>query len=172
MLESVNLLSKKRQDFRFDIIGRIDPVKLVDEIKNYIIIKRLEKFTILHEHLDFQEVKQYLISADVGFCLFSPNERRPTLIPTKIFDYMCFGIPAISDKLPQLDQLFNNVNYSLAWDRTTESSCTNLLHRLLDDFALRKRYAENGIKLVINKYNWSTEETKLLQLYADIEELI
>ena len=172
MLNTIKLLKQKRTDFRFDMIGRIDPKNLHNEILRYINENNLSDYIFLHDHLGFNQAEKYLENAHIAFCLFSNNEKRSTAMPTKLFDYMLYDIAIISDNFPAFDALFNINNYCFVSNKEEGILPIDLLSKILNNASLRQEYINKGKALVLNNCNWNSEERKLFDIYSQIEKII
>ena len=85
---------------------------------------------------------------------------------TKIFEYMALGIPQIGPDFPVSRAIIEANACGLCVDSTDPRVVADAIRYLLDHPDEARAMGQRGRAAVMEKYNWSTEAAKLLDLYA------
>jgi glycosyltransferase involved in cell wall biosynthesis len=118
--------------------------------------------------VDYQQMFQYLSTADVGLALYELDvEHYEAGIPTKLFEYMYAGLPVIITNIQATERYV-----SRDWGRIVPEHETgkqaDVIADLLDDPALRSEMGSAGRNAVESQFSWESEQEKLLELYEDV----
>ena len=81
---------------------------------------------------------------------------------------MTAGIPVIGTNIGYLDKMINEAQCGYAVDPSDIHEIVSVLDKLLTNNSDRERMGENGWHYINNKYNWLSEEEKLLNLYSNL----
>ena len=115
-----------------------------------------------------KKVYEILNESRIGIIIPEPNPRYTTNYPVKLFEYMEAGIPVIASKKGISKDFVDESNCGILVDPLD----TQEIGRAIDYLLSNEKEAENmGIKgreLIISKYNWSSEEKKLVDLYNSL----
>ncbi len=87
---------------------------------------------------------------------------------TKFFEYMSMGLPLICTDFILWKEIIDKYSCGICVNPHDIDSISRAIDYILNNPSVAKKMGENGRKAVINKYNWHTEETKLLELYSKI----
>lgn len=128
------------------------------DIKNFLLKKRIPTY----------EVPKYIQKARIGLIPLPDTEKMRANIPTKLFEYMYSGIPVITGNLPPSAQFMENENFGFLVDPNSFEEYTDRIIELLHNQKKAEQMGDNGRQLTIEKYNWGTEEIKLIELYGRI----
>jgi len=112
-----------------------------------------------------EEVKEILQRSVAGVVTFLPVPNHIDAQPNKMFEYMSAGIPVIGSNYPLWKTIIEDNNCGLCVDPTNPNEIAAAIDKLISDKSLAKEMGENGIKAVNDKYNWTIEELKLINLY-------
>ncbi len=105
------------------------------------------------------------MASDVVFCMFdpaNPNNRIGT--PNKLFEAMVCGQPIICTKGIYSGNFVGVEGIGLAADYNKESIKQAIIE-LRDNTKLRESMGRNALSLAVAKYNWQSEQKKLVELY-------
>jgi glycosyltransferase involved in cell wall biosynthesis len=105
-------------------------------------------------------------SAAVGMICYLPEPNHTQAYPNKLFEYMAAGLPVIASDFPLWRQIVTEADCGVCVDPTDSNQIANAITELLNNPARRLVMGRNGIRAVMSFYNWSTEEQKLIALYA------
>jgi glycosyltransferase involved in cell wall biosynthesis len=105
-------------------------------------------------------------SAAVGMICYLPEPNHTQAYPNKLFEYMAAGLPVIASDFPLWRQIVTEADCGICVDPTDSDQIANAITELMSNPARRLEMGRNGIRAVLSLYNWSTEEQKLIGLYA------
>ena len=154
----------KHEDIEFHLLGKVNAPSLIDLFNSTPRIK-------YHGIVPWEEVKKYLVNADVGLILLQPVPAY-TYCPgenvIKLFEYMSVGLPIIISNFPKLKSMISEIGCGVSVDPTAPKEIADSIEFLYRNPDLRKQMGENGRKAILEKYNWEREGRKLLEVYCRI----
>lgn len=151
-------------DAELHLAGRYAPESLVDTVKNSSSSSNI----VSHGYLSREEVGKLVMSFDCGLVVLWPQVNYLDSLPTKMFEYMNAGVPVVASNFPMWRSIVNDANCGLLVDPLDPKAIAQAVLYLRDNPDVAKRMGENGKKYVLEKYNWSQEENKLLQIYSTL----
>lgn len=158
LLESMQLIVKKRQDVQLAIVGGGSDLEL---------LKKMSTKMGLAEYVDFygrvsdQLLLDILNTADVCVNPDKPTEMNNLSTMNKIMEYMAFKKPIVQYDLKEGR---HSAGKSSLYARNTTDFAENIL-TLLDNPLKRKEMGEFGHERVLNKLCWKYESKKLIAFY-------
>lgn len=168
MIEFIARLNEKGLNASLDLIGAIRPDGFFEEIQKLSKDYQLADKVNLHGFVDAPDVSKYLAEADFGLVFLHPYLRYKEALPTKMFEYMQHGLPVITNDYPLYKKYVEETQTGICIDVEKLDEATNRILHLLDKPNSCQQMAKNGIELTQNRFNWSTQEAKLLELYASL----
>lgn len=119
-------------------------------------------------YISQEEVQNVLSKSRVGFVVYMPSSGTIAALPNKMFEYMEAGLPIVVSNFPLWKEIIekNQCGICVAPDNPTEIA--NAVNHILENPKLAEKMGENGKKAVREKYNWQTEEKKLLRVYEKL----
>ncbi len=117
-------------------------------------------------YLDPDGVKDLYEKSCVGLCILRNTPNIYYSQPIKLFEYMEAGLPIVCSDFPIWREIVEGNNCGLAVPYNDLESAVKAVQYILDNPVTAFVMGENGRKAVKEKYNWETEEKKLLQIYA------
>jgi len=166
MLEAFSRISNPQAELA--LVGRIDTARLAAEIDAYLHAHHLGQRVKLLGRQPYQSLPQHLASATVGLVPFVDTPSLRIAIPTKLFEYMAFGLPTIASDLPPARRFIESARCGLLAPASDIERLASALEYLLANPAEAWQLGENGRQAVLNSYNWEIEEQKLLALYGEL----
>jgi glycosyltransferase involved in cell wall biosynthesis len=110
---------------------------------------------------DYREAVAELVQCDVGLVPHHATSSWQTTIPNKLFDYMSLGKPVIvSDARPTRRIVTEEACGLVFRDRDPESLSEAII--AMADPAVRQECGRRGREAVRQRYNWETDERRLL----------
>ncbi|MFP3861938.1 glycosyltransferase family 4 protein [Pseudomonas capeferrum] len=114
------------------------------------------------------ELPSYTASADVGV---QPIENtclnHYTTDSNKLFEYVIAGLPVIATDFPEIRKIVRSNDIGLLVPANNEQALSRTIIQLLEDPALRARFASNARKTAQN-LNWESQEKCLVDLYERV----
>jgi glycosyltransferase involved in cell wall biosynthesis len=89
-------------------------------------------------------------------------------LPIKMFEYMSAGIPVIASDFPLWREILEDNECGICVNPLDPQDIANAINYLISHPEEAKRMGENGHRAVLEKFNWSIEEKKLIQFYEEV----
>jgi glycosyltransferase involved in cell wall biosynthesis len=103
-----------------------------------------------------------------GLCLCRPTLGYLESAPTKIFEYMQAGIPVIASDFPAFRAIVNPAKCGLLVDPLDPGAIARAIQYILTHPADAEQMGRRGREAARRTFNWKSEESKLLALYAHL----
>jgi glycosyltransferase involved in cell wall biosynthesis len=149
------------------LIGPIDEAGLEQEITEWLRNNSLSESVHLHGRIPNEQTFDIIRHNGVGLCLLRKNVFS-AIEPTKIFEYMMTSLPVIVTDCQLWKAIVENDKCGIAIDPANISESADSVVSLLNDEQRLKELGRNGLNAVSAKFNWGTEEAKLLSLYRNL----
>jgi len=153
---------------RLLIVGHFMPPDLEDEVRADIIALGIEHAVTITGRVTFEQIGDYLQRAAVGWVTWQAAPKNQKNIPTKLFEYMAFGLPVVSSDLPSIRLFVESEINGLLVDAADPSAHAAALLRLLRDPVEAAAMGHAGRQRVETRYNWRAMEPRLLALYEEL----
>jgi|TARA_B100001964_G_C14224340_1_gene596891 glycosyltransferase involved in cell wall biosynthesis len=167
LLKIANYVVDEIPTFLMKIVGPVGNT-LLYELKKYIKINNLKNNVIITGAIDHSLAMEEVKKAKIGLAILHPIGNYLNSLPTKLFEYMCYGLPFIASDFEYWKRFFNGekAGYFVPYDNTQYSA--DKIITLLTDDHLRNQLGVTGKELVKEEYEWLTEEKKLFTIYDTI----
>lgn len=125
--------------------------------------------------IPFDEVQKRIYStATIGIALlgYIPecNGKEGNLSNTKLFEIMNAGLPVISTDFILWKDVIEGNHCGICVDPYNIKEIEKAIRYLMEHPEERQQMGRNARNAVVEKYNWSVEERKLLHFYKNVEE--
>lgn len=168
MLELIKGLNNKGINARLDLLGEVRPKELVDELQQYISENQLnEKVRVLGK-VPYLEVAEYLKNADIGLSLLKPIPNYVESLPTKIFEYMQYSLPVITNDFPLYKKYVEAEGTGINVAINNKEELLNKVYQFSQNRERLKQASEKGPDNIQARFNWQTQEKILLDEYAKL----
>jgi len=115
-----------------------------------------------------EDLPTLLQNCDVGLALLHPIGNFRESYPTKMFEYMAAGLPAVASRFA----LWENVLVSNECGRVVNpldvDEATSVLEEYWKSPDLRERHGRNGRRAVVERYHWGLDVPRLLAIYDGV----
>lgn len=118
--------------------------------------------------IDRGKISNLLNHVSAGLVVLHPTPSYVVSYPVKMFEYMAAGIPVIASDFPLWRQIIETAGCGLLVNPLDPQAIAHAIEYLLTHPAEAEEMGRRGRQAVEKTYNWSREEEKLLQLYADL----
>jgi glycosyltransferase involved in cell wall biosynthesis len=119
--------------------------------------------------MNYSDPMEIVCKSKIGLCLLKPVQNYIHSYPTKLFDYMQAGVPYICSNFPLYEELLNECQAGILVDPLDVKSIANEISNLLNNSDKYDRMSRNGINILKNKYNWASQEEKLITVINSIK---
>jgi glycosyltransferase involved in cell wall biosynthesis len=89
-------------------------------------------------------------------------------LPIKMFEYMSAGIPVIASDFPLWREILEDNECGICVNPLNPQDIANAINYLISHPEKAEIMGENGRRAVLEKFNWSIEEKKLIQFYEEV----
>lgn len=111
--------------------------------------------------VDNQTIPELIARADAGLVPHRKCSHWDTTIPNKLFDYLAGARPVIvSDAIPT-KRIVEAEQCGLAYENDDPEQLASCMDRMRSP-ELRARMASNGLRALVERYNWTADATRLL----------
>lgn len=122
--------------------------------------------------LPHEKINEVLSSCEIGVSILSYNNntgfKTGTMGNTKIFEEMMAGLPVICTDFDLWREFVERYHCGICVDPENVDEIADAIRYLLDNPEEARRMGENGRRAVEEKFNWGTQEKKLLELYSTL----
>ncbi len=168
MLRAFSMVHASVPKARLLLVGPFAPASHRAEVSEIVASYRLEQDVLITGAVPFDDVHEYLNQATVGWVPFSPVKKYQKNIPTKLFEYMAYGLPIVSSDLASIRPYINNGTNGYLVNPSNPEAHAQAIIELLQNPLTAKAMGEQGRNLVAKKFRWEDMEFRLLDFYAQI----
>ena len=160
MVRAMGLLPENLE-VRLKLAGKVEPPELLDELQSLEGWKKTDYLGML----DRQGVATLIRGASAGLVVLHPEPNYVNAHPVKLFEYMCAGIPVIASDFPVCRQVIQPSGCGLLVDPQSPEQIAAAVSFLCREPERAVQMGRQGMQAVLTRYNWSVEESKLLEVY-------
>lgn len=168
MIEAFDHVHQKRPDAKLLLVGHFMPPELVTEVEADIKSRHLNGCVTITGRIPFANIGDYLQKSAIGWLPWQPYAKNEKNIPTKLFEYMAYGLPIVSSSLGSTEPFIQDGKNGYLVTPNDPDEHAKAILKLLDDDKLASEMGNIGQNLVYTKYNWNEMESKLLNLYQHV----
>ena len=153
---------------RLWLVGQFTPPDLEQVVRQAVIERGLAQAVTITGRVDFDQIGQYLRQARVGWVPWQAVTKNQKNIPTKLFEYMAYGMPIVGSDLRSIRPFLKNGDngYLVSSDKPADHATA--LVNLLQNTQTAAEMGRRGQAYVTRYYNWAAMEERLLHFYAEI----
>lgn len=168
MIEAVRRVRLRIAGVRLLLVGPFNHRPYEAEMRRLILEYGLEETVQLVGAVPYQDLPDWLARADVGLVAIRPTPQHVGSIATKLFDYMMAGIPVVATNLPESRRFVEQAQCGLLVRPEDPESMATAIVTVLEDRQLARAMGANGRRAYEERFNWASEEKKLLALYEGL----
>jgi glycosyltransferase involved in cell wall biosynthesis len=117
--------------------------------------------------VSFDRVPSYIAASDICIIPHIRSVHTDAALPHKLFQYMLLGKPVVASSCDAVQRVVEDAKCGLLFPPGDDAAMADALLRLTDP-ELRERLGARGRAAVLDRYNWSESERRLLGLYGEL----
>ena len=168
MIEAFRQILKALPQARLLLVGHFAPPDLEKEVRADAECRGIEHALTITGRVPFQQIGEYLRNSYLGWVTWQPVAKNQKNIPTKLFEYMAYGLPVVSSDLASTQPFVHDGRngYLVTADHPAEHAQAIL--KLLRHPRAAASMGKYGQEMVLSTYNWDKMEERLLALYEEV----
>jgi glycosyltransferase involved in cell wall biosynthesis len=156
----VDALDKTRE-MKLNLAGNFSP----PAFRDVLVAKPGWKKVNEHGFVGRDETAKIMARSKIGVVTFLPLPNHVDAQPNKMFEYMSAAIPVLGSDFPLWKEIIEKNSCGICVNPEDPEAIANALNKMIMDDAASEQMGRNGRKAVIEKYNWSAEGKKLVNVY-------
>jgi glycosyltransferase involved in cell wall biosynthesis len=149
-------------------VGHMAPPDLEDEVRADLAARGIEHAVSLVGRVPFEQIGDYLKQAAVGWVTWQPAPKNEKNIPTKLFEYMAYGLPIVSSELPSTRPFIQDGENGYLVAADDPAGHATAILELLRQPDAAAAMGRRGQEMVRTRWNWDKMEMRLLALYREL----
>ena len=163
LIQALKILRLKIPDIFAHFIGPYTKELIDNEQLNDI----KENFK-LYGSLPLIKGLKYSQNSKIGLSILKPISNYTQSYSTKIFEYMAIGLPVITSNFKLYKDIIDENNCGICVNPENPNEIAKAIEFILINPEKAKEMGQNGSRLVKEKYNWTNEEFKLINIYKTL----
>jgi glycosyltransferase involved in cell wall biosynthesis len=160
--EITKAMQYAKKNTRLQLGGKFTELAFEQEVKNELGWRCVDELG----WLDREGVAAVLKRSVAGLVTLHPIINYLDSLPVKMFEYMAAGVPVIASNFPLWQEIIERSDCGVCVDPMNPQSISEVIDFLVSNPDRAEKMGCNGRKAVNERYNWTIEEGKLLQLYS------
>ena len=153
---------------RLLLVGHFEPPFLEQEVKAHAKQRGIEQALTVTGRVPFEQIGEYLKRASVGWVTWQPKAKNRKNIPTKLFEYMAYGLPVVSSDLDSTRSFVLEGENGHLVTAGNPAEHAHAILQLLNHPQAAASMGRKGQEMVRTFYNWGEMERRLLALYEEV----
>ncbi len=121
-----------------------------------------------HGHLAPEDAWQKMRTCNVGLAILLPSPNFTESYPTKLFEYMGLCLPVIASDFPLWKEIVEGNQCGICINPLKPIEIAKAIDYLISNPDEALEMGKRGRIAIEQKYNWESEEKKLINLYQEI----
>lgn len=165
MLEAAQILKERGHFVKWLLLPTCDAPR--SWMRSQLSERNLSDYFTIADTVPFTSVPKYLYEARIGIITIPPYKKYLKNIPLKMFEYMGCGLPVVASDLPPARQFVEGKGCAILVKHEGAAYAEAIIS-LLNNTERAERMGLSGRELVFQKFNWGSEEKKLLKIYSQL----
>ncbi len=162
--ELVLAMESTHTDVRLNLVGSFSDKQLEAKVRVYKGWRNVSYLGVQ----DRLGVRKILSRSIAGLVTLHPILNYLDALPIKMFEYMSAGIPVIASDFPSWREILEDNECGICANPLNPQDIANAVNYFISHPEEAKKMGENGRRAVLEKFNWSIEEKKLIQFYEEV----
>ena len=163
--ELIKALELTKNKVYLNLVGDFISEQYEKELRAEKGWKYVNYFGYIDDRIKIKEIYQKSI---IGIVTLLPTPNVINSLPIKMFEYMESQLPVIASNFDYFKEIFSEIKCGVNVNPNSPEDIAKAIDDLIYNPIKREEMSNNGYKSIINKFNWSIEEIKLLKLYKDL----
>ena len=135
-----------------------------------IMVKNLKGWAKVNDigFLNRDGVAKVLANSKAGLVTLYPIINYQDALPVKMFEYMSAGLPVIASNFSLWETIIEGNNCGICVNPLDPKEIAKAIEYIMENPVEAGKMGKNGRKTVEEKYNWTKEENKLLEIYNQL----
>jgi glycosyltransferase involved in cell wall biosynthesis len=164
ILEVVEAMSRVESPARLNLCGRFVEADVEARARANAGWSRVNELGFV----DRPSVRDVLGRSMAGLVTLYPIPNYVVSLPIKMFEYMSAGIPVIASNFPLWREIIEGNACGLCVDPMEPGEIAEAIDYLVTHPDEARHMGKNGRRAVMERYNWSMEERKLMAFYERV----
>ncbi len=168
MIEAFHRVLQDMPQARLLLVGHFEPPSLEKEVRHDIAQRGMGHAVTITGRVPFETVGDYLRQAAVGWIPWQGVPKNEKNIPTKLFEYMAYGVPVVSSALRSTRPFVRDGESGHQVAASESAAHAEAILSLLQEPQVALAMGRTGQEWVRKRYNWDVMEKRLLALYEEL----
>lgn len=165
MIDAFARVQARLPTARLLVVGHFMPPELETQVRQNAANRGIAHAVDIVGRVPFERIGEYLRRATVGWVTWQPVIKNQKNVPTKLFEYMAFGLPVVSSDLPSTRPFVEPGMNGLLVAAADPTEHAAALLAILSDARMAAAMGRVGQQQVAERFNWRAMEPRLLELY-------
>jgi len=162
MIKCLRELIERDCKIKLFLVGYLNDENIISLIEKDAELSNNIAMIGKREYVDKSVIDNQYSDADIGLALISSKAHYEKKLLTKFYEYMHNEIPIVISNYNKWEKFILDTECGICVDPDNTIETANAVKYLIDNPTIAKQMGKNGSKAVKEKYNWLTQETKLL----------
>ena len=168
MIEAFARVISQMPQARLCVVGHFAPANLEDELRADIARRGIGHAVRLVGRVPFEQIGGYLSDSMVGWVTWQPFAKNQKNIPTKLFEYMAFGLPVVSSDLASVRPYVQQRQNGLLANATDPADHATALLSMLRNPEAAAAMGRAGRARVEAHWKWAHIAPRMLKFYEAV----
>ncbi|HKJ34893.1 MAG TPA: glycosyltransferase family 4 protein [Balneolales bacterium] len=163
MVKAVEIASKNR-DMTLVLGGRIAPEQFKGQLQQEAGWQNVDYRGWVHRS-EFEDIMNH---SKMGLVTMKPSPNHLIGYPTKLLEYLAYGLPVISSDFPFCKEIIETAQCGILVNPNKSEAIANAITWILDHPEEAEAMGQRGKEYVLKHFTWDSEEKQLLKVYEEV----
>lgn len=168
MVDALQQVRSVLPEARLILVGHFMPPDLEEEVRAHAAQRGLAGAITITGRRPFEEIGRYLVRSALGWVPWQPVAKNEKNVPTKLFEYMAYGLPVVSSDLPSTRPYVQEGVNGFLVQADSPTAHSEAILKLLSQQDEARAMGQRGQEMVRTRFNWDAMEERLLALYGSL----